>query len=577
MNLADQSNSKRPAPSAPQVPPGPPAEVPAAAEIPARPRLAPVMVPEAAGAARPLLPGLGFLRLSHKHTASSAALLLGFFALISRGIGLIRDKYIAYTFGAGAATDAYNISFNLPDLIQYLLIGGAASISFVTILSRYREQGRDEEGEVALSVILNTMALVLGTAVLLAETLVPFYIRLYSKGDPVQDALAIHMTRILLPGQIFFFAGGVLASVALVRKQFTYQAISPLVYTLCIIGGGLVGAHALGIPSLAWGALAGAFGGPFLVNAWAARRAGVRYRPMLDFHNEGLRAWVRMSLPMMLGVTVVFMDTQVLQYFAKHATGDISRLMNAKKLFTAPMAIIGQAAGSASLPFFASLYSSDQHESFRNAVNRSVTRIIAVALLLTAAMFALARPLCDLLLRGGHYHHEDALETAIFLAIFSLSLALWSSQAIYIRAFYAAGQTLPPMLAGTIITVISLPVYWGLYQRFGVVGLAWASNLAILAHTVTLAVLLHVRSLVPLWGPAGGPDRRELGHTLLAAGVAAAGVLLLDRLAPARVGYLWDVVVLLAGIAVWGGLAFGTLRLVGSTLPGSLLRRRRAT
>ena len=64
----------------------------------------------------------GVFGLSHKHTAASATLLLSFFALLSRVIGLIRDKYIAYTFGAGPQTDAYNIAFNLPDLVNYLLI-----------------------------------------------------------------------------------------------------------------------------------------------------------------------------------------------------------------------------------------------------------------------------------------------------------------------------------------------------------------------------------------------------------------------------------------------------------------------
>src|ERR1700735_369127 len=100
---------------------------------------------------------LGWLRPSPKHTAFSATLLLSVFALLSRVIGLVRDKYIAYTFGAGPGTDAYNVAFQLPDLINYLLIGGAASISFVTILSRYREAGQHEEGDEALSVILNTM------------------------------------------------------------------------------------------------------------------------------------------------------------------------------------------------------------------------------------------------------------------------------------------------------------------------------------------------------------------------------------------------------------------------------------
>ena len=65
----------------------------------------------------------------------------------------------------------------------------------------------------------------------------------------------------------------------------------------------------------------------------------------LDFGNEGLRAWVKMSIPLMLGVTVVFMDNIILSYFAKHSTGDISRLMYAKRLFTAPMSISGWAGG----------------------------------------------------------------------------------------------------------------------------------------------------------------------------------------------------------------------------------------
>jgi putative peptidoglycan lipid II flippase len=541
--------------SASRLPATPPADVPAEAERPAQ--AAPVR--------------FGFLRGSK--SAGAAAILLGVFALISRAIGLLRDKYIAYTFGAGHQTDAYNIAFNLPDWVNYLLIGGAASISFVTILSRYREQGRDKDGEIALSVILNTMALVLGAALVVAEVFIaPLYIRIYSSGNAAQDALAVHMTRILLPGQMFFFAGGVLASVALVRKQFSYQAISPLVYTLGIIIGGLLGAHRLGIPSLAWGAVAGSFAGPFLVNAIAAHRFGMRWHPILDFRNEGLREWVRMSIPMMLGVTVVFMDTQILQYFARHETGDISRLMNAKKLFVAPMAIIGQAAGAASLPFFASLFSAQRFADFRGAVNRSVTRIVSVALLLTALMAALAVPLCDFVLRGGHYTHADARQTAAFLGIFSLSLALWSAQAIYIRAFYAAGETLPPMVAGTIITAVSLPVYWGLHAHFGVLGLAWASNLAILAHTVTLAVLAHQRYLVNLTGL----DRGELARSGAAALLSLAALALLLHVVPVRSGYIMDAVELVAGTALWGAICYVVLRISGSTLLSTLLRRRTA-
>ncbi len=277
-----------------------------------------------------------------------------------------------------------------------------------------------------------------------------------------------------------------------------------------------------------------------------------------------------MSLPLMLGVTVVFMDNIILTWFAKHSVGDISRLMYAKRLFTAPMAIIGQAAGAASLPFFASLYSRNLFADYAAAVNRSVTRILAVAIVLSAAMFALAHPMVELVFAGGAFHPQDTSITAIYFAIFTLSLPLWSSQAIYARAFYAAGETRAPMVWGTAITAASVPAYWALHRSFGVIGLAWASDIAILAQALMLATLAHRRRLVPLFGL----DLPELARSLAAALVSFLGVSALVRLAPPAQGHVASLLLLLGGGAVWLLLVLATLRITGSSLPAQLRRRR---
>ena len=517
-----------------------------------------------------------FLRPSHSHTAASATLLLTLSALLSRVIGLIRDQYIAYQFGAGHNTDAYNVAFYLPEWINYLLVGGAASITFVTILDRYRSNNDEAEGERALSIILNTMVIVLGSAILLAEIFTPLFTRIYFDPASPQGILCTRITRILLPAQLFFFAGGVLTSVLLVRKQFTFQALSPLIYNLCIILGGVLLASRMGISSLGVGAFVGAYLGPFLLNAYGAYRAGMRYRPLLDLKHPGLREWVRLSLPLMLGVTILTLDNQILGYFAKHGAGDISRLNYAKRLFTAPMAIIGQAAGAASLPFFASLFGRNQFASFASAVNRSVSRLVAFSLLGSAAMIALATPAVDLIFRRGSFNTADATATATYFAIFAISLALWTAQAIYARAFYAAGETFAPMVAGTIITIVSIPIYWQLHQHFGVIGLAWASNLAILIQTGTLAVLAHRRSLVPLFGPAGpysGPDRPEITRAAIAAIVSLAGATLILHLVPQPQTYRGDLIALTLGGLTWAILAAATLHLTGSKLLTQLRSR----
>ncbi len=185
-------------------------------------------------------------------------------------------------------------------------------------------------------------------------------------------------------------------------------------------------------------------------------------------------------------------------------------------------------------------------------------------------MFALARPLVEFVIAGGKFSHSDALLTAIYFAIFTLSLPLWASQSIYSRAFYAAGETRAPMVWGTVITIASLPIYWGMNRRFGVIGLAWASNLAILAQTVMLATMAHHRRLVRL----SGLDGPELLRSLLAAAISFVGVHFVVRLLPVPGGHWGALILLLAGGAAWALLAFLSLHLSGSSLPAQIRRRR---
>jgi len=84
--------------------------------------------------------------------------------------------------------------------------------------------------------------------------------------------------------------------------------------------------------------------------------------------------------------------------------------------------------------------------AFSNAVNRAVSRILAFSLLLTGFMLAMGFPLLDLILRGGKFQRADSHAMALYFSVFSLSLCLWAAQAIYARAFYAAGNTLLPMI-----------------------------------------------------------------------------------------------------------------------------------
>jgi putative peptidoglycan lipid II flippase len=481
------------------------------------------MPPPAAHSASPTGPSfwarlLRILRPSHQHTAFSATLLMISAVMLSRVIGYLREAYIAWAFGASLNTDAYVGAFNLPDFLNYILAGGTASITFISIYTRHTSKGRDREAQDAFNSTITIMTAVVCLGTVLLEIFTPQLERLifpHFSADQLQ--LCVHLTRILLPGQIFFYAGGIVSAVLFSRRMFLYPAFSPIFYNLFIIVGGVIGARRFGISSLAYGALFGAFVGPFLINAIGAARDGLTYRFNFDWHNPEFREWVKLSIPLMLGVSLVSADDWILRYFASGGTGDITRLNYAKRLFAVPISILGQATGQASMPFFARLFGEGRRKDFADTVNGSVYRISAASFLSAAWMMPAALPLIDLVYRRGRFSFQDSQETALYFFWFALSLALWSAQALYARAFYAAGDTLTPMIASTIIVAASLPVYSAFFLHFGVTGLAMASDIGIFMHTVALAWLLSRKKLVPL----GGMPWPELTKVVGTAGFAA--------------------------------------------------------
>src|ERR1700721_4762815 len=185
---------------------------------------------------------LRFFRPSHQHTAFSATLLLISAVMLSRVIGYARDAYIAWEYGAGGPTDAYVAAFTLPDWLNYIVAGGAASITFISIYTRFLAEKRDADAQKTFSVVITVMLTVMIIGTIITEIFTPQFVRWMFRGfSPEQVVLTVHLTRILLPAQIFFYVGGVVSAVLLSHRLFLLPAFGPLIYNLFIIVGGVVG------------------------------------------------------------------------------------------------------------------------------------------------------------------------------------------------------------------------------------------------------------------------------------------------------------------------------------------------
>ncbi len=435
--------------------------------------------------------------------------------LLSRLLGVARDAIISHYFGRGPQTDAYNAAFTVPDLLFYLLQSGALSSTVVPILTELRQQGKDKAADKTVSTVASAIFVFIGLLIcVMWINARPLTVWLNPGFDDGRIALAVPLTRVLLPAQMFFFLGGLMMGVLYSRKQFLVPALGPVIYNSGIIVGGVVLRHWLGIHGLVWGAIGGAFLGNFLLPLLAVLRLGVRLRPSFDLTSPAVMKVWRMLLPIGLGVSLPNIDQIVNKAFASYlGTGDTTAIMNAYRLMLLPIGVFAQAMALAAFPTLSAQAAEKNFPAMRRTMNQSLRNILFLTLPASALMFLLAEPVITLLLQSGRYTHADTLVTAAALRSLSLGIFAWSCQSLLTRGFYALQNSKVPVISGAIVSVIFVAMNYAVVRPVIGAGARVSGLTHDLVPLQANAALL--RSLTP---PAGAPD----SETALAGQVDAA-------------------------------------------------------
>lgn len=453
--------------------------------------------------------------------------------LCSRLLGYLREAVIAYQAGASAATDAYNAAFLLPDLMNYFLAGGTLSITFIPLLSAYMSKNDEASGHKLFSLIASTMGAILLCAVVVAEIFTPQLVTLLFPGfDEAQIADTVLMTRVVLPGQLFHYLGGLMMAILMTRGKFWPSAMAPLVYNLGIIVGGLILAPHYGMMGFAFGALVGAFAGPFLIPlivAWPS----IRYRPNFNFRDKDFRQYWLLTLPLIFGVSLTTVDEWLGRIIGSTmAEGSISWLNYARRLCLVPIALVGQAASQAALPYLSRLAAAGEREKLAQVLTKTLRSVIILSLVATALFVVVAQPGVSLVYERGAFSSADTARTTILLQCFALGIVAWSMQMVLVRAYYAEQNTLTPMLITSVITLLSVGLYYGLSRVYGLVGLALSSSLGMALQAFSVMVFYRRRNPYFLFAPIGKALLVGLVIATCTAAGAAVALYLVDLVVP---------------------------------------------
>jgi putative peptidoglycan lipid II flippase len=497
---------------------------------------------------------------------TTAAILLASSILLSRIFGYVREMLLAYKFGATETTDAFYAAFQIPDLLNYFLAGGALSIAFIPLYNRVQARSGKDEANKLMATVLGTMGalVVVLTAVLWwkAEALIRFQ---FPGFDEPTTALCVRLTRIVLPAQIFFVTGGIIQAVLMANRSFHAAALAPLIYNVCTILGGIFLDASFGIAGFSIGTLVGSFLGPFLMPLLYARRhIPIRLRIAPTDRNFGF--YMLIAAPLMFGQTLLTLDEWYGRWFGALLTsGTVAHLSYARRLMQVPIAVIGQAIGAAALPTLSRLWAEDKVKELNKVMLQTMQTGLALSVLAGAGFIALARPIVELVYEHGAFNVIDAEIVAILTLTFAFAVPGWIAQQIIVRAFYARGDTWRPMALGTILSILAIPLYLKLSETEGSRGIAFAGVIGMTASAV--ATILYARAVHG--APKFVPLLLSLGSSLMIAAPAIFGAWAVLRLRIAHLPLLdWHLKwVALFDLCLGGGV-FAAIALFGIWLVG---------
>lgn len=415
---------------------------------------------------------------------------------LSRITGIAREMVLAALAGAGTEVDAYRVAFILPEILNHILASGFLSVTFIPIFSRYLADGQEDGGWHTFSNIFTVFGAVLLALIVTGMILAPTVVPLLAAGrqDPQFIALAVKMTRITLPAQFFFFAGGMLMAVQYAKNRFLFPALAPLIYNLGIIAGGCLLGRRLGVQGFCWGALAGAAIGSFAIQLVGAIRIGMKFRPTINIGHPDLRRYVFLTLPLMIGLTMVFSTELFSKFFGSFLPpGAIAWIDYAMRIMLILVGFFGQAVGVASYPYMAQLAAQGRLHELNSTINK-VLRYLSIVIPVSILVAVLRHEIVRVLFERGQFTPEDTKMTALTLACLMVGAIAFISQTVVNRGFYATQNTLLPTVFGTIAVLLSLPVYWIGLKMLSVAGVGLAISASALIQTTLLFAVWNRRS-----------------------------------------------------------------------------------
>ena len=448
--------------------------------------------------------------LSTEDSTGRSAFFVGAGILISRLVGLARQRIFAHYFGSSGEGDAFSAAFRIPNFLQNVFGEGALSASFIPVYAKLLAEGDEKEAARVANAIFAILALVTAVIVLLGVFATPYIVTLIAAGfEEERRALTITLVRIFFPGAALLVLSAWCLGVLNSHHKFFISYTAPVAWNAAIIAALVFFGRRMDLSSLAaataWGSVVGS-ALQFGVQLPTVLRLIHHFRPVLMLASSHVRQVLNSFFPVFISRGVVQISAFVDAFLASFlGQGAVVALNYAQSLYTLPVSLFGMSVSAAELPAMSRTVGGTEvvNETLRHRLDQGLRRISFFIVPSAIAFLALGDVIAAVLYQTGKFTHDDSIYVWTILAGSAVGLLASTLGRLYASTYYALRDTRTPLLYAVVRVALSailgyffsihLPGLLGLDSKLGAAGLTSSAGLAGWVEFVLLRNSLNKR------------------------------------------------------------------------------------
>jgi len=422
----------------------------------------------------------------------------GFFTLLSRILGYLRDILIAIFLGTGVLADAFFIAFRIPNTFRRLFSEGTFNAAFVPSYASEIVKGKKQSNKFANN-IFNLLFLGLLFLVLIVQIFMPAFVSIIAPGfveNVEKMELAISLTRITFPFLLFVCLASFFSAILNSHNKFAAASAAPIILNIILIGV-LLFSKLLGDNLVFYLSYGVSFSG-FLQLVFLYKFVRKFYSLKLDFKiktNSKIKVFFKKLLPSIFASGVTQINILVGTIIASFQASAVSYLYYADRIYQINLAIAGIAIGVVVLPQLSKHIQTKNKSKIHLIQNKALELSLFLTLPASAALLIASEEIISALFGYGSFDQVSVINSGKALYYFALGLPAFSLIKVFSSFFFANHDTKIPFYISLFSVLINIVISISYFNEIGFIIIPIATTISSWFNAILLFAFLKNRDL----------------------------------------------------------------------------------